>query len=73
MEQEIELSYIASDIDIFDVHSKKLGKIGNIVYQEKIRLWCFLPIENFFYKPVHLALIIKKLNDLNDYKKEVKK
>lgn len=70
--QEIELTYTASDIDTFEITSKKIGKIGFIIYQEKIRLWCFSPIKNYYYKPVHLALIIKKLNDLNDYNKEEK-
>jgi hypothetical protein len=69
MKEEIEITYIATDIDVFDIKSKKLGIIGKIIYQEKIKLWCLKPKENIYYKPVHLALIIKKLNDLNDYKK----
>jgi len=58
--------------DIIQCNSKHADHIGDIVYQEKFRMWCFIPIENFFYKPVYLALILKKLNELNDYKKGVK-
>lgn len=62
-------TYTATDIDIFEITSKNIGKVGYITYQEKIGLWCFMPIENFFYKPIHLALILKKCNELNNYKK----
>lgn len=41
----------------------------------KFNMWCLLPIENFFYKPIHVALILKQLNNLNGYdrKKEEEK
>lgn len=39
----------------------------------KFELWTFLPIENFFYKPIHIALILKRLNILNDYDKSKEK
>lgn len=69
MDKELFI-YTATDIDIFEITSKNIGKVGYIAYQEKLKLWSFLPIENFFYKPVHLALILKKLNELNNYNKE---
>jgi hypothetical protein len=69
IEKEEELSYKAIDIDIFQIESKKIGIIGELVYQEKVSMWVFLPRKDFFYKPVHLALILTRLNTLNDYKK----
>lgn len=61
------LVYEIIEKDIVRISNKKIGKLGELVYQDKWSMWVFLPIENFFYKPVHLALILKKLNMLNDY------
>jgi hypothetical protein len=69
MEEEL-IIYEILQKDIVTVINKKIGKMGELVYQSRFNLWCFLPIENFYYKPVHLALIVKKLNMLNDYHKD---
>jgi hypothetical protein len=69
MDEEL-ITYEIIDKDIVGILNKKIGKLGELVYQQRFGLWCFLPIENFYYKPVHLALIIKKLNMLNDYHKK---
>jgi hypothetical protein len=53
--------------DTFDIENRKIGTIGRLVYIQKFDLWTFQPIENFFYKPVHLAVILKQLNLLNGY------
>lgn len=63
------LTFTVDDIDMFRIDCKKAGKIGFIVYRATFELWCFFPIENFYYKPIHLALILKKINELNNYKK----
>lgn len=74
MDESIEsLSYISEDLGDFQVISKQHGIIGNIIYKNEIRIWVFFPKERFFYLPVVVALILKKLNELNGYKrKEVK-
>lgn len=70
---EEDISYYTETLTDFQIISKHLGNIGDIVYKQEIKTWCFLPKSNFFYKPVIVALILKKLNSLNDYHKEVKK
>jgi hypothetical protein len=72
MNDEPELIYTLIDLDVWEIKSKKFGKIGFINYNIKLGLWVFLPEKNIFYKPVHLALIVVKLNELNNYYKEVK-
>jgi hypothetical protein len=61
------LTFKAIGTDIFDIENRKIGKIGSIVFMKVFDLWTFQPIENFFYKPVHLAVILKQLNFLNGY------
>ncbi len=68
-----ELTYYTEDLTTFKIISKHYGDIGFIVWKREIKTWCFLPINDFFYKPVIVALILTKLNYLNGYKKEVKK
>lgn len=64
------LIFTISDVGIYQITNKKIGEMGELVYLDKIKLWSFLPKEDFFYKPVHLGLILRKLNELNNYKKE---
>lgn len=56
--------------DIFEINNRRIGRVGNLVYQDVFDLWTFLPIENFYYKPVHIAIILKQLNFLNGYDKK---
>lgn len=70
---EESLSYVSEDFAIFKIISKRNGLIGHIVYKEEIKKWVFLPVNNYFYMPVTLALILGKLNNLNGYNKDVKK
>lgn len=68
-----ELTFFADDLTIFSIISKNYGNVGSIVYQYKIKTWCFLPKNDFFYKPYLLALVLNKINILNGYQKEIKK
>lgn len=76
MEEKTLLTFDERNNDTYIVTCKRLGLIGEIKFIEKFNLYCFQSIENFFLKPVHLALILKKCNELNGYvktdKKEVK-
>lgn len=70
---EEELSYYTEDLTIFSIISKHHGNIGSIVYKKEIKTWVLFPKNDYFYKPVIVALILKKLNALNGYIKEVDK
>ena len=72
-EKETFLSFDEKNNDTFIVSCKRIGLIGEIKYIEKFNMFCFCSIENFFLKPVHLALILKKCNELNGYVKSDKK
>lgn len=65
------ITYEIIDVGVYKISLNNVGIIGDLIFIDNKKLWCFLPIETFFYKPVHLALILNKLNDLNNYKKEV--
>jgi hypothetical protein len=56
------LTFKSIERDIFEINNRRIGRIGNLVYQDIFDLWTFLPIENFYYKPVHIAIILKQLN-----------
>lgn len=64
------ITFKSVEADIFSIECKKIGKIGDLVFMTKFNMWCLLPIENFFYKPIHVALILKQLNNLNGYDKK---
>lgn len=57
------------DIGIYEIYSKKLGKIGFINYNIQNKKFVFLPEKGMFYLGLHLAIILQKLNELNDYKR----
>lgn len=64
-----ELLYFRkTDKDIISIEGERLGKIGDLFYNEDLAMWLFLPKKHFFYKPVHLALILSYCNELNGYK-----
>lgn len=65
--------YTIKASDIVEIFNKKIGKMGELIYHDRFKQWVFSPIENFYYKPVHLALIVKRLNQLNNYGTDNKK
>lgn len=76
MDKEINQDYVIMfdtiENNIMNIYTKKLGVIGSIIYHEKFKAYVFLPIENFYYKAGILFIIVKKLNELNNFKRSVK-
>lgn len=56
-----------TEIGVYSCNTLKHGLIGNIVFNDKINYWVFSPIDNFFYSGKYLAIILHKLNELNNY------
>lgn len=63
------IEYQIIDVGVYEIFCKMQGDIGHITYNTKNKLWVFLPKQHFFYQGLHLALILKKLNELNEYHK----
>lgn len=56
------------EFGIYQIQSKNLGLIGFLNWNDKNKKWVFLPEKHKFYTGLHLAIILHKLNELNDYK-----
>jgi len=52
---------------IYDIHSEILGSLGQLIYDEDIKRYVFLPKNKTFLKPYYIAKILSKLNELNHY------
>lgn len=74
MEEKKEQLLIFERIDDtqYEINNKHYGNIGRILFHQKWDVWLFEPIDNFLYRGIHLAIIIKFLNGLNGYVKKEK-
>jgi hypothetical protein len=68
-ESKEEISYFTESLGEFNIISKNSGNIGKLFYKTALNQWVFYPKNDYYYKPVIIALILTKLNILNDYKK----
>jgi len=70
MENKEFITFEITDIGIISIKLKNYGEIGDLVLNDKNHFWNFLPKENFIYKSIFLAIILNKLNELNNYKRK---
>jgi len=64
-----KLYFDITDVGIYKIETKVLGTIGYLKYDEKLKQFVFFPSSHKFYPPSILALILNKLNEINEYKK----
>jgi hypothetical protein len=70
MEKEHFIKFDIIETGIYSIECKNLGKIGYLKLNDKNGFFYFLPEKHFFYSGLHLAIILNKMNELNNYKKE---
>lgn len=72
MNKDNFITFEIIDVGVYSIKLKGFGEIGDIVFLTQHKSWNFISRNNFNYRSIYLAIILNKLNELNEYKKEKK-